>query len=459
MTTRQPRKNRLYNPFSAEFRDNPYPAYARMREEEPVRWFSLLGTWYLTRYDDVLSMLLDHQHFSNDPSLATNSVLREQIETSSEQGILFRTATVLHADPPSHTRMRALMNKAFTTRAMEALRPRVQEIVASLLDALPDPGSMDVMSDMAHLLPAHVMAEILGVSAADRKKFNAWSTDIIWNIGRSLYNPEADATVKRASEGMEAYLVDSIEEHRREPRADFLSGLIEAEEEGDLLTREELMATVIVLLLSSNETTAGMIGNSMRALLEYPDQRRRLQDHPEMIGLAVEELLRWDSPIQGSSRVVRETFEFQGKEFKRGQAVVGLLGRKPRSSAIPRPGAAGYRPHRESPFIPGPRDPLLHRWPARQGPYPGGDHVDPRALPGARTDSQAGAPRLVHRPWSPEPAHPRGLTRTPPGPALASRTQHFFNTNAARGDKKPSYRLVRWVAIRLFTRRKARSRI
>src|SRR5438552_28589 len=138
----------MYNPLSPEVRENPYPSYKALREHDPVFWFEMLQTWVLTGYEDIVAVLRDHVHFSSDRSKANNVIIR-QMEAQQDQSLLRRTATILSCDPPSHTRMRALVNKAFTPRVIEEMRPHIQEITDSLLEALPDPGRMDVMTDLA----------------------------------------------------------------------------------------------------------------------------------------------------------------------------------------------------------------------------------------------------------------------------------------------------------------------
>jgi pimeloyl-[acyl-carrier protein] synthase len=322
----------MYNPLSPEVRENPYPSYRALREADPVFWFENLQTWVLTAYDDILSVLRDYAHFSSDRSRANNLIIR-QMEAQQDQSLLRRTATILSADPPSHTRMRALVNKAFTPRVVEEMRPHIQEITDSLFDALPEPGRMDVMADLAMPLPVIVIAELLGVSPADRAQFKAWSTDIAGTLGTAFLTPDALDQARRSAAELQAYFQEAVEAHKRQPQHDLLSALIDVEEQGDLLSADELLATVILLLLAGNETTTGLIGNGILALLGNPPERRRLQDDPSLITSAVEELLRFDSPVQATSRVVTEPFEFRGKNFEPGHTVLNLLGAANRDPA------------------------------------------------------------------------------------------------------------------------------
>src|SRR5688500_1588581 len=224
-------------------------------------------------------------------------------------GPIGRTPTMLSLDPPAHTRMRNLVNKAFTPRVVERIRPHIEEIADELLDALPEPGRIDVVHDLAIPLPVIVIAEVLGVPASDRKQFKAWSSDIANTLAGPFQPMDILERALTSSNEIAEYFRAQIEKRRQAPGEDLLSALIAAEEQGDLLTEDELLATCILLLVAGNETTTNLIGNGMLALLQNPDQGRLLQADPSLIGVAVDEMLRYDGPAQMTSRVVAEEME------------------------------------------------------------------------------------------------------------------------------------------------------
>ncbi|HXH22572.1 MAG TPA: cytochrome P450 [Dehalococcoidia bacterium] len=315
----------LLNPFLAEFRTNPYPAYKMLREADRVMWQEMMQAWLVTGYDEVEAVLKDHGRFSSERQRAANRMVA-QLMDQQDQGIMRRTATMLSADPPNHTRMRTLVNKAFTPRAVEQMRPHIQEIADELLDAIPDPTSFDIVKDLAVPLPIIVIAEMLGVSPSDREQFKAWSTDIASVLGSSGQPQEVLQRAQQSSQELSAYFAGIIAERRAEPREDLISALIAARDQGDRLTEDELLATCVLLLVAGNETTTNLIGNGMLALMRNPDQRRELQEDPSIIASAVEELLRYDGPVQATSRVALQDLEFAGKQIKQGQIVITFLG-------------------------------------------------------------------------------------------------------------------------------------
>ncbi len=315
-----------FNPFSPDLRTDPYPIYKSLREEEPVYWSQLMQVWIVTRYDDIFAILRDHERFSSDRLKATNPLVQQMESYRLASGPLGRSPTMLSLDPPAHTRMRTLVNKAFTPRVVERNRPRIQEIADQLIDDLPDPHSLDVVRDLAVPLPVIVIAEVLGVPATDRGRFKSWSTDIAGSLGGPFQTPDKLERATESANELADYFRDQINLRRREPRDDLLSAMVAAEEQGDLLTEDELLATCILLLVAGNETTTNLIGNGMLALLNNPDQRRRLQEDLSLLPSAVDEMLRYDGPAQMTSRVVAEEMEFGGKHMIPGHVVLTVLG-------------------------------------------------------------------------------------------------------------------------------------
>ena len=315
-----------FNPMDPEFLADPYPMYHRLRTEEPVH-HSPLGFWVLTRYDDVVAAL-------RDPRLAKEAIAGF-IAARFGAPIPQMGLSMLDRDPPDHTRLRALVSKAFTPRVVEALRPHIQQIVDGLVDAAQDKGSMDLIEEFAYPLPVIVICEMLGVPVEDHERFKGWGLDIARGLDAILLPPDSDVG-RRAVAGRHAlanYFRDLIAERRGAPRADMLSALIAAEEAGDKLSEDELLATCILLLVAGHETTVNLIGNGTLALLRHPDQLRRLRETPTLIGTAVEELLRYDGPVQRTARIPSTDITIDGHTIGKGEMVMPFIGAADRDPA------------------------------------------------------------------------------------------------------------------------------
>jgi cytochrome P450 len=294
----------------------------------------MLQLWVLTRYDDVLDALKDHRRFSSERTRATNPLVQQLESYRLSSGPLGTTPTILSIDPPDHTRMRGLVNKAFTPRQVERVRPHMQEIADELLEALPEPGRMDVVADFAVPFPIIAIAEMLGVPATDRERFKAWSTDIAATLsGPFLPQDVLDRAVSSSNE-LADYFRGQIAQRRAEPRDDLLSALCAVEEQGDLLSEDEMIATCILLLIAGNETTTNLIGSGMYTLLQNPDERRRLQADLSLMPGAVEEMLRYEPSAQMTSRVVAEPLELRGQRMEPGQVVLVSLAAANRDPAV-----------------------------------------------------------------------------------------------------------------------------
>jgi len=322
-----------FNPLDPRLRSDPYSIYRELREEAPVYWQALMQAWVLTTYQDNLDVLRDHANFSSERTRAKNALVQQLESYRLSSGLLGTTPTMLSLDPPAHTRMRSLANKAFTPRVVERSRPHIQEIAEELLDELPRPDALDVVSDLAVPLPMIVIAGVLGVPVSDRERFKAWSTDITAGLGSPFQPQSVLDRARDSSNAIADYFRDLIARRRSEPRDDLLSGLIAAEEQGDLLFEDELIATCILLLIAGNETTTHLIGNGMLSLLRNPDQWRRLQADPSLVESAVDEMLRYEGSVQMTSRIVDHDLEFRGQRFEEGQVVLVLLGAANRDPA------------------------------------------------------------------------------------------------------------------------------
>ncbi len=316
-----------FNPFTPEARADPYPMYRELLAHNPVSWNSTFQTWVFTRYADV-DAILTHQNTSADRRSGSNSfaeMQRKYIEEHPED-LFVRAPTMLNSDPPEHTRLRRLVSKAFTPRAVENLRPRIQGIVDEILDDLAGEGEMDLVQAVGYPLPVIVIAEMLGVPTKDRAKFKKWSDDIVATLGGPFIPQDVLQAADKARGELVEYLSGVIEDRRKNPQDDLISGLIAAEDEGTVLSTQEIYSTTILLLVAGNETTTHLIDNGMLALLKNPDQVKLLRDDPSLIGSAIEELLRFIGPVQATGRTIKEDLEVGGQAMKARDSAFVLLG-------------------------------------------------------------------------------------------------------------------------------------
>lgn len=313
---------------SAGSLENPYPIYSVIRTvrpvlEVPVPNYAGPGVWMLTRYRDVHSVLRDPR-FSVERMRAP--LMRDNLDRMPE--FLRQSATgmrsMLIMDPPDHTRVRKLVNQAFTPKRVAALRGHIEVIVRELVDEAQAKGSFDLIHDVAEPLPAIVIAELLGVPAEDHRQFRQWSSAMI--NGFASPGAEARATGAEAARQIFDYLADIIAARRRAPREDLISAMIAAQEERDALTDAELLATGNLLLLAGHETTTNLIGNGTLALLREPDQWKRLGKEPALLPTAIEELLRYDGPVQATVRVALEDVAIDDQVIPEGSLVLVSIG-------------------------------------------------------------------------------------------------------------------------------------
>jgi cytochrome P450 len=321
------------NPLDPRFRSDPYPMYRRLRERDPVHRSRLTGGIVLTRYADCEAVLKDAR-FSVDDRKRPD--YQKNIEQALKNGIMTRDeiddrGSMLRLDPPDHTRLRSLVSKAFTPRTVETLRPRIEQIVEQQLDSIESAGGMDVIRDLAYPLPVTVIAEMLGIPIEDRERFKHWSDEAVRSLGfGSIEDARRSAQANRE---LRAYLEPIVEQCRREPREDLISALVAAEEQGDKLSTDEVFSTIILLLVAGNETTTNLIGNGLLALLRNPSQLNILRGDPSLIENAVEELLRYDSPVQFTSRMPLNDVDLGGRTLSAGREVLLVLGAANRDPA------------------------------------------------------------------------------------------------------------------------------
>jgi cytochrome P450 len=315
----------MFNPFDPAFRADPYPVYRRMHEEAPVMT-GPMGLTLLSRYADCAS-LLRHPDASNDQRQMPDFADRIRAAGMDPDEEMTRTRPFLVLDPPDHTRLRGLVNKAFTPRMVESLRPRIQQLVDGLVDAARSRGEMDVIEDLAYPLPVQVICEMLGVPPEDNVKFRAWSAEVARSLDpEDVIPPDVRERREKTFEQFRAYFDELIAKKRAESGDDMLTALIQAEEQGDVLTTNELVATSLLLLIAGHETTVNLIGNGILALLRNPDQMELLRRDPSLIRTAVEELLRYDPPVQFTSRFVKRDVVLDGgAELKQWEQGIILL--------------------------------------------------------------------------------------------------------------------------------------
>jgi cytochrome P450 len=315
--------------LAEQVKRNPWAFYAQLREQDPLPsipgFFGLGKTaWIVTSYDDALAIL-------KDPRLTKDmqkALALQDGQSSDGPGastinqILTMRRDMLMADPPDHTRLRGLVSKAFTPRMIEQLRPRIQQVTDELLDAVQYQGKMDLISDFAYPLPITVISEMLGIPAADRRQFRAWTQTLV-NADEKFAQ---DPTISAALGEFRHYIITLLATKRAHPSDDLISSLVQAEENGDKLNEIELISTVFLLIVAGHETTVNLIGNSVLALLQHPDQLQLLRQDPSLLPTAIEELLRYTAPvINASPRFALEDIPMHGKVIPKGDMVIVSL--------------------------------------------------------------------------------------------------------------------------------------
>jgi pimeloyl-[acyl-carrier protein] synthase len=329
--------------FTPEFFVDPYPTYEDFRGE-PVRWEEELGGWVLTGYAEVAAALADSR-VSRGRGAQEGDLLKRLL-----------TRMMLFTDPPDHTRLRALANRAFTPSRVEALRPRITSIVDEQLAEV-DEGEWDLIEGLAYPVPVIVIAEILSLPASDRALFKRWSDDVIAVAAGVGDDPELRERGLRSAHALAEYFGALVAELRAHPNDTLLSGLVEAEEAGTRLTGEELLANAILLLMNGHETTTFAIGNGMLALLRHGEELACLRDDPGLIGSAVEEILRYDGSVQMRGVGAGDSFTVDAAEIRAGQTLwlaIGATGRDPRQFPEPDRFHIGRSPNRHLQFGIGP---------------------------------------------------------------------------------------------------------
>jgi cytochrome P450 len=312
---------------SHDFIRDPYSLLREMREENPVYWSDAIGGWILTRYDDIISSFKSTAHFSNENRLgkAVEYLPPEKRANYRAFENHYATKGLLHSDPPDHTRLRSLVIKEFTPSVVEQMRSRIQEVVDNLINAAEEKGQMDIVPEFAAALPVGVIAEILGVPPCDRHLFKKWADDI---LGFQGVNKPSETDLSRAQSGLleiRPYLVNMINERRKQPRQDLMSKFVALESTGERLSESELINTCVTFFTAGHETTLSLISNTIYTLLTHPDQLQLLRNNPELLYSTIEESLRYESPVSRQTRLMKEDCELGGNQLKKGQMLFQML--------------------------------------------------------------------------------------------------------------------------------------
>ena len=319
------------NPLDPEVIANPYPYYHQLRAQDPVHWNEPLQRWTLTRYADVLEAFRDRR-LSADRMSGYAGRLPDPMREKMAPIMRIFSNMMLLSDPPNHTRLRSLANKAFTPRVVEGMRSNIQAIVDQQLDAVEKAGRMDVIGDLAYPLPVKVICEMLGVATEDQDQFKDWSDDLAAFLGDVRRIADLVEPAQSSALQMIDYLRGIIRECRQNPRDDLISALVATEEQGDVFSEEELFSMFVVLQIGGHETTTNLIGNGTLALLQNLEEMQKLRGNPSLVETAVEEFLRYHSPVEYTARIAMEDLEIDGRRISKGQTIsicIGAANRDP----------------------------------------------------------------------------------------------------------------------------------
>lgn len=329
-----PVKTQVSDPLlsvTQDFLRNPYPVYTDLRASDPLYWSEKGGYWIASSYEHA--HLISHDlRFGKRLNEWSGNPLLKKIGMKFFPALEGYTVNMLNENPPEHTRLRSLVNKAFTPKMVAEMRPEIEKIANNLLDKVEKKGHMDFVSDYAFVLPITVISRMLGVPEEDRDHFHAWSRDIAGTIDPNVATGKLIVAMF-AAKALRKYLMPLLQERKANPQGDLISALANAEENGVHLTDGEIIANIILLLAAGHETTVNLISNSLLALFHNPDQFTKLKENPALIQTAVDEFLRYDCPVQMSRRLALEDIEVGGKKIRKGDLVVVLIGSANRDPA------------------------------------------------------------------------------------------------------------------------------
>ncbi|MHC1560764.1 cytochrome P450 [Actinomycetospora sp. C-140] len=310
--------------LGAEAVADPYPLLAALREHDPVHWSAKYRSWFVTRYDDVAAALRD-ERFSSDRITPYRRAKLDGPDADPGVRAAFGVLEgwMVFKDQPDHKRLRRLLSRAFTPRAVTRMTATVEEIAAELLDGIVGRGTgdVDLIGDYAYPLTASVIADMLGVPREDREQFKDWSDQITGLVFGGMGDATRHAVGAEGMADLTAYLADLVRAHERDPADDLISAMISARDDRDALSHDEVIATGVLLLFAGHETTTNLIGSGLLALLRHPAQRRLLDARPDLVAGAVEEALRFDGPAKTVARVMGDDVELRGRLLRRGERV------------------------------------------------------------------------------------------------------------------------------------------
>jgi unspecific monooxygenase len=331
---RQAPVTELFSPHDPAFVANPYPAYAELRDRGRIHYNEATNQWIVPHHKDVDALLRDRRFGRTYLHLATHADMGrpEDHEEAGEFWKLIRDG-ILDMEPPDHTRVRRLVAKAFSPRMVQSLRERIQAMTEGLADRLSDEKEADLIATVAEPLPVNVIAELLGIPVGDRHHLRPWSADICRMY--ELDPTDEDARVaSRAAVEFSSYLRDLIRERRASPTRDLIGELVQVVDQGDRLTEDEMIGTCVLLLNAGHEATVNVTGNGWWALFRNPEELKRLRDDPSLVRTAIEELMRFDTPLQMFERWVLEDVELFGLKVPKGQELALLFGSANRDPAV-----------------------------------------------------------------------------------------------------------------------------
>jgi pimeloyl-[acyl-carrier protein] synthase len=312
---------------SKEFVADPYATLRRMREEMPVYWSDSVGGWLLTRYDDVMTTFKRTKDYSNEGRLGRAAIHlptteRQRLQVFEEH---YRTKGLLHSDPPDHTRLRKLTVSAFTPSRIDAMRPHIAEITESLLDKCAQQGGMDVISDLASALPVQVLCDLMGLSPSEQPLLRRWAHQLLGFQGVNKPSLEVLLAAQTAIVEIRDFMGDALDERRKHPRDDLLSALVASEAETNGLSEPEIINTCQTLLVAGHETTRSLIGNGLGLLLNDRAQWERLVDQPSLVRSAIEEVVRYESPVARQPRLLKHDTSLGDVELREGDVLFQML--------------------------------------------------------------------------------------------------------------------------------------
>jgi cytochrome P450 len=342
----------VFDPADEAVRRDPFAVFARLRDEDPVHWSPALKTWVVTRYDDVrdVAMTADLSPNRLAPFYAS---LRDERRSMLAEVMRYLSVWLVFRDPPEHTRLRRLLNGVVNPKLVAAMRPSIRRVVDEVLDRVAGRDEIDFASEVAALVPAWVILDMLGIPRERFDEIKVWSDDMRTFIGTSRGEPARYERVQRGAHAMAAFFREAIAERRAEPRDDVISRMIAATDDEGRLSEDELVGTCMLILFGGHETTTSLLTNGVNALLDHPGEQQRLRADPALLESAVEEFLRYDGPSLSIARVVAQDHELGGRVLARGErvyAMVSAANRDPRQFGLPDTLDLGRSPNRHLTF-------------------------------------------------------------------------------------------------------------